>query len=367
MLDIEMALRGGAAALLLLTGAVLRRDARHTGSGPFSGLLALSAAAYVVVSTPGTAAIPWLLPLRLISIGTPALLWSWTGPAFDDEFRPSWRDAACWLALVALGAAEILGRYPPAGLAREGLSLLFIALAAGRAVAGLREDLVERRRRLRLALASLAILYASVIVVGDVLNRGRPLFGSSSLADAAGLAALAMVFALAGLSANRPPDNKPAADAGAAAEPPGKMPGDMPAASDGEADLLYRLHRVMDEDKAYRQEGFGIAVLAARLAVPEYRLRRLINQRLGHRNFTSFVNGYRLAEAMAALADPSQAEVPILTIALDAGFQSIGPFNRAFKALTQMTPTDYRNRAKSGIGQAVSGFGQPDAEIGKTG
>jgi hypothetical protein len=37
----------------------------------------------------------------------------------------------------------------------------------------------------------------------------------------------------------------------------------------------------------------------------------MINQRLGHRNFSSFVNGYRLAEATAALADPAQADVPV--------------------------------------------------------
>jgi AraC-like DNA-binding protein len=68
----------------------------------------------------------------------------------------------------------------------------------------------------------------------------------------------------------------------------------------------------------------------------------LINAQLGHRNFSAFVNGYRLAEAEAALADPGQAEIPILTIALDAGFGSIGPFNRAFKAHTGLTPTEYR-------------------------
>ncbi|MFI4995652.1 MAG: helix-turn-helix domain-containing protein [Hyphomicrobiales bacterium] len=45
---------------------------------------------------------------------------------------------------------------------------------------------------------------------------------------------------------------------------------------------------------------------------------------------------------MAALADPGQASVPILTIALDAGFSSIGPFNRAFKARTGQTPSEYR-------------------------
>jgi AraC-like DNA-binding protein len=42
------------------------------------------------------------------------------------------------------------------------------------------------------------------------------------------------------------------------------------------------------------------------------------------------------------LADPAQAEVPVITIAMDTGFQSLGPFNRAFKAVTGVTPTEYR-------------------------
>ena len=84
------------------------------------------------------------------------------------------------------------------------------------------------------------------------------------------------------------------------------------------------------------------ASLSQSLGVQEYRLRRLINGQLGHRNFSAFVNGYRLTEAAAALADPTQAEVPVLTIALDAGFGSIGPFNRAFKAYAGLTPTEYR-------------------------
>jgi AraC-like DNA-binding protein len=98
----------------------------------------------------------------------------------------------------------------------------------------------------------------------------------------------------------------------------------------------------MAVERAYRDEDLSLASLAARLSVPEYRLRRLINQRLGHRNFNAFVNGYRLADASAALADPRQRELPVLSIALEAGFQSIGPFNRAFKATTGRTPTEFR-------------------------
>ncbi len=71
-------------------------------------------------------------------------------------------------------------------------------------------------------------------------------------------------------------------------------------------------------------------------------MRRTINEQLGHRNFTSFLNGYRLAEVKSALADPAQKEVPIITIALDAGFGSLGPFNRAFREAEGMTPSTYR-------------------------
>jgi AraC-like DNA-binding protein len=37
--------------------------------------------------------------------------------------------------------------------------------------------------------------------------------------------------------------------------------------------------------------------------------------------------------------------VPILTIALDAGFSSLGPFNRTFRQVTGTTPTAYRRWA----------------------
>ena len=84
------------------------------------------------------------------------------------------------------------------------------------------------------------------------------------------------------------------------------------------------------------------AALFAPAHIPEYRLRRLINQRLGYRNFNVFLNNHRIEEAKAALADPAQTEVPVITIAMDAGFQSLGPFNRAFKAVTGVTPTEYR-------------------------
>jgi AraC-like DNA-binding protein len=175
------------------------------------------------------------------------------------------------------------------------------------------------------------VLYAGGILLVNMLGGTGPMGASGRIVDAALLAALAVAFALITMQADRTLFAPRAAEASgpdpdAAAQP-------SAAARDQEDALLARLRQLMEEEKVYRQEGFGVSALVAALDVPEYRLRRLINQRLGHRNFSSFVNGYRLAEAMAALADPAQADVPILTIALDAGFQSIGPFNRAFRRI----------------------------------
>jgi AraC-like DNA-binding protein len=113
----------------------------------------------------------------------------------------------------------------------------------------------------------------------------------------------------------------------------------------------------MQKDRPYRDEGLSVSSLALKLKLSEHLLRRLINQQLGHRNFNAFVNQWRLAEAKAALADPAQSATPISTIALDAGFGSLGPFNRAFKADTGLTPTEYRAQAARQGGVIATGAG----------
>jgi len=128
--------------------------------------------------------------------------------------------------------------------------------------------------------------------------------------------------------------------------------------------------KIKTVERIYRQEGLTIAMLAAKLDMPQHRLRQAINEGLGHRNFNAFLNRYRIDEAKAALSDLSQRDVPVLTIAMDAGFQSIGPFNRAFKADTGLTPTEFRRDALAESQASVSknddapGIGQPDRQIG---
>jgi len=201
-------------------------------------------------------------------------------------------------------------------------------------------DLVEGRRRFRLVLAIAAAVAIAGITLFSAL-AGPQSRAYASIITVAITLVLAIGGAMLGLGIRTWSGlvNEPAAGGG---NPTGPAAAAAIAIDPEERVLLDRLQRLMEEARIYREEGLSIASLASRLGLPEYRLRRLINQRLGHRNFTSFVNGYRLAETIAALSDTGQAQVPILTIALDAGFQSIGPFNRAFKAQTGMTPSDFR-------------------------
>jgi hypothetical protein len=72
-----------------------------------------------------------------------------------------------------------------------------------------------------------------------------------------------------------------------------KPESDAPSLTGEDARLAAALDRLMQEDRIYRDEGLSVSSLALKLKLPEHRLRRLINQQLGHRNFNAFVNQWR--------------------------------------------------------------------------
>lgn len=90
----------------------------------------------------------------------------------------------------------------------------------------------------------------------------------------------------------------------------------------------------------YRRENLTLKVLAKVMALPEYRVRAVINKELDYRNFNEFINAYRIHEAAQRLTD--EPETPISNIALDVGYRSLSSFNRAFRKEKQTTPTAYR-------------------------
>jgi len=110
--------------------------------------------------------------------------------------------------------------------------------------------------------------------------------------------------------------------------------------------MLVSLQQLMDRERLYAEHDLRIAGVAARLNVPEYRLRRAINQTLGYRNFNRYINDHRLREACVRLL--SQPDLPILSIALDVGFRSISSFNSAFREANGCSPSEFRANPPAG-------------------
>jgi AraC-like DNA-binding protein len=109
-----------------------------------------------------------------------------------------------------------------------------------------------------------------------------------------------------------------------------------------DAGLSERIIQLIHGKGAFAEPDLKVADLARRVGVAEYKVTQCITGPLGFRNFNHMANHFRLSEAKRRLSDPRFDHLPVLTIALDCGFGSIGPFNRTFKADTGTTPTQYR-------------------------
>jgi AraC-like DNA-binding protein len=349
---IEAALRGGAVVLLVLVAILLLRDARRVPAGVFSALFALGAACYTIVSASALASDSshWLWPIRIVAMGNPVIFCLFAATLFNDDFKPSWLPALAWLLLVWFGIFSLWSGIAQMRWICSGLGLICNAIGVWYALAGRSLDLVEERRKLRAVLVIAVALYSAAIIISEI---ALPSGGGGStlyLINSIGVLAITVVFAVVLLTVSREGAliSLPQASAAIRPVPMRRMAAGIGqverAGGDEDGKLLEALRRTMEEDKAYREEGLSIGSLAGRLGMAEHGLRRLINQRLGYRNFNAFLNFYRLDDVMGALADPAQESVPILTIALDAGFQSLGPFNRAFKAHTAMTPSEFRRQ-----------------------
>jgi AraC-like DNA-binding protein len=267
---------------------------------------------------------------------------------FQDESRfPRWLIGAFALQVlmeiigVAGGAAET--QHDFLQVAPALLQLLFVGFALYWMLRGWRADLVEARRRLRLIFL---IIVGTFIFVELLLERLFVPWNSiaafhvhiavSILQAVLPVAALLLLRSAEALYVDPFRDAKTLPEAAAASIMP---------VGDAHEPAIAAIREAFSEHRLYRDGDLTVAALAAKLGMPEYRLRKLIHEQLGYRNFNSLLHHYRLGEACAMLADPNNS-LPILTIALTVGYNSINPFNRAFRDAKGMTPSAYRAQAR---------------------
>lgn len=339
MIYLDLALRSGAVTLLLLLSALLWR-APISWEGRLSVLaLAISKTAFLVV----TAALPLGLPpavqanLILLSSFTPAAVTWLIVTIFLDAPHRRWPWAIASVATSIALYANLA--FPDTPAICFPMSVALYGALFALALWSTRDDLVECRCRARPGFAAAIAGLALFLTLGQatgLLEQGTILL---ALSQGAGIFIVALAFAVWLLrpDATRWP-GEPSSETG---------PTSHIDETFADPALIRRVQAAMKAD-IWREEGLTIGALATKLAVPEHRLRRAINQGLGHRNFSSFINRARIEAACADLSNPALMSKTILEIAYDVGFASVGPFNRAFRAELGQSPTAYRRLAQSG-------------------
>lgn len=334
--DINTGLRGATLGLLVLMSCHLAFGAPRARISWVFIAMNLGLAGYVTVSAsacpPGGCAPNVLLWIGIVlAMLAPVLVW-WAALELFELAEPVLRLVPVVVA-VLLGLALLADTWPLSGtLFRVVIICLYahLLIVAWQSAPG---DLVEARRQFRRWLTVAAAMLGLTIMAVELTLPDSAIGTGPRALLAAAIFALVLAFAV---WLFRVRDAFWPTSTGAA-KPVALSPAIPPA----DRALMDRLEAAMADD-VWRREGLTIGALAAELETPEHRLRQVINRQLGYRNFARFINERRVAAAQAMLTDPGQADKPILTIAYDCGFASLGPFNRAFRDITGQSPSAYR-------------------------
>lgn len=347
MSAIEVTLRVGGVVLLALLAMLMLRTRRRDRRGWYGAALAFSVGTFLLTSMPGADARfgPLIYPLTAICATHPVWFWLFCVALFSDGMKLSRVHLACLAGMAVAGtvyqtlldpgvATGDAAASKALGVVFGFVSLGFAGLGPRTVFAGNSADLDERRRQIRGWFVPLAATYLAIVIITQMLTvlawqqTPKPVV-LANLAFIDGIALAALLSFLRVRVVNWLDLAEPAP----AVESLNRV----------EQALLDRLRLRFEAERLYARENLTIAALAELLDSQEHVLRRVINRGLGFRNFNDFLHTYRLREASARLRDPKERRLPVLSIALDVGYGSVGPFNRAFKERYGMTPGEYRS------------------------
>jgi AraC-like DNA-binding protein len=106
---------------------------------------------------------------------------------------------------------------------------------------------------------------------------------------------------------------------------------------------IEKVQRGMEVQKLYLKHNLNIEEFSKRIDLPVKDVSAVINKHYGT-NFFEFMNKYRVEEAKRLLLDDSCAEMTVLDILLQAGFNSKSAFHRFFNRMVGLSPTEFRKQ-----------------------
>ena len=118
-----------------------------------------------------------------------------------------------------------------------------------------------------------------------------------------------------------------------------------------------KILRGIEIDKLYLKKNINIEEFSKKIDVPYREVSVVINKHFGT-NFFEFINMHRVEEAKRMLSSKKFNRLTILDILLESGFNSKSAFQRFFKRLVGMSPSNYRKVSQAQVGELMPDGGE---------
>ena len=107
-----------------------------------------------------------------------------------------------------------------------------------------------------------------------------------------------------------------------------------------------KIEQHFKEAKPFINPEYNLQLLANELSISRQNLSQSINE-VFNKNFYQLVNEYRVEEFKRLSAMPQYEHLTLFGVALEAGFNSKSSFNRIFKEITGLTPSQFIKQNRS--------------------
>ena len=106
-------------------------------------------------------------------------------------------------------------------------------------------------------------------------------------------------------------------------------------------EMQEKILKIIVFDKKYKDRDYSAKKLAEDIGTNIRYISAVVNVRF-HMNYTSFVNKYRIEEAMSLLVDKRYQDLNVAEIGYMVGFSNRQSFYSSFFRILGITPRDYR-------------------------
>lgn len=106
--------------------------------------------------------------------------------------------------------------------------------------------------------------------------------------------------------------------------------------------IWQQLEQYLGQSRIFADSELSLDKLATATGISKYHISETLNS-YAHKTFYQYINEYRIGFAVTRMQQLNEKSVPvnILSLAYDAGFKAKSSFNRYFKDITGVTPTEY--------------------------